>query len=123
MGRVSNKDLVFSSVGLAAALALLNASLTFGNLWPTLMVKWTGGLSVELAALVLALILARPWRQAGPRARRWLAAVWVVLVIGRYADVTSRSLYGRDVNLYWDLHLLPDVGAMFAFVAKPGLVA
>jgi hypothetical protein len=110
-------------LGLVAALALLNTSLTFGNVWPTLMVRWTGGLSIELAAFILALIAARPWREASPRARRWLAWVWVILVIGRYADVTSRSLYGRDVNLYWDLRLMPDVGAMFAFVANPWLLA
>lgn len=128
MGRVSNKDVIFSkgaifsSLRLAGALALLNASLTLGNLWPTLMVKWSGGLSIELAVFILALIVARPWRQTSPRARRWLAIAWVVLVIGRYADVTAKSLYGRDVNLYWDLHLMPDVGAMFAFVAKPWVI-
>src|SRR5262244_1678587 len=119
MGQVSNKDVIFSSVVLAGALALLNASLTFANQWPTLLVKWTGALSIELAAAILALILARRWRLVSRRALRWLAIVWVVLVIGHYADVTSRSLYGRDVNLYWDLHLMPDVGSMFAVVMKP----
>lgn len=123
MSRVSNRDVIFSSFTLAGALALLNASLTIGNLWPTLMVRWTGGLSVELAIYVLALALARPWFETTPRARKWLAAAWVVLVIARYADVTSRSLYGRDVNLYWDLRLMPDVGAMFAFVANPLVLA
>jgi hypothetical protein len=123
MGRVSNRDAVFSSLALAAALALLNASVTFGNLWPTLLVRWNGGVSLELAACILGLIIARPWQPASKVARRWLAIFWVILVIGRYADVTTRSLYGRDVNLYWDLRLMPDVGAMFAFVAKPWLVA
>ncbi|MCC7181880.1 MAG: sulfatase-like hydrolase/transferase [Acidobacteria bacterium] len=84
--------------------------------------------SVEAALLVLGLALASAWRSrvALPTCRA-LAALWVVLVIGRYADVTTRSLYGRGVNLYWDLRLLPDVGAMFASVAQPvvlgGLVA
>jgi hypothetical protein len=50
---------------------------------------------------------------------RWLGAVWVVLVLGRYVDVTTRSLYGREINLYWDIRNIPDVGAMLAFVANP----
>jgi hypothetical protein len=54
---------------------------------------------------------------------RGLGALWVVLVLGRYADVTARSLYGRDINLYWDLPLMPDVSAMLTFVAKPWLIA
>jgi hypothetical protein len=45
-----------------------------------------------------------------------------VLVLGRYVDVTARSLYGRDINLYWDLRHMPDVGAMLAFVAQPWLL-
>ena len=56
---MSNKDVIFSSLVLAAALALLNASLTFANQWPTLMVKWNGALSVELSALILGLVLGR----------------------------------------------------------------
>ena len=54
---------------------------------------------------------------------RILAAIWVVLVIGRYEDVTARSLYGRDINLYWDARNLPSVGGMLSSVAKPWLVA
>lgn len=107
-------------LGVAVALVLLNVSLTFANIWPTLGVHLTGAISVELAAVVLALVLA------GRRARgpsrvllRVLAAVWALLVIGRYADVTARSLYGRDINLYWDLRYIPNVGAMFAEVANP----
>jgi hypothetical protein len=123
MGRVSNRGVIFSSFSLAGALALLNASLTFVNIWPTLFVKWMGGLSVELAVCVLLMVLLRPWFETTSRTLKWLAAAWVVLVVARYADVTSRSLYGRDVNLYWDLRLMPDVSAMFAVVAKPWLLA
>ena len=49
--------------------------------------------------------------------------LWVALIVGRYVDVTVRSLYGRDINLYWDLRFVPDVGAMFAFVANPWMAA
>lgn len=99
--------------GLAVALGLLNMSLTFGNIWPTPAIRWQGELSIELAACVLALAMASRW--FGPPSRlvlAWLSGVWVVLVIGRYADVTAPALYGRDLNLYWDLRYLPDVAAM-----------
>jgi hypothetical protein len=35
---------------LAAALLILDASLTFQSLWPTPAVRWTGELSIEVAA-------------------------------------------------------------------------
>ena len=109
---------------LAGALALLNASLTFENVWPTLSVQLTAALSIEVALCVLGIVAAVRWFSApSPVALRILAAIWVVLVIGRYEDVTARSLYGRDINLYWDVRNLPSVGAMLSAVAKPWLVA
>ena len=114
---------------LAVALAALNASLTFSNLWPTLAIRLNADVSIEFAVCVLALILAHRWlkpRWPGVAFRateRCLAVLWVVLIVGRYVDVTVRSLYGRDLDLYWDLQFVPDVSAMFAFVAKPWLAA
>jgi len=109
---------------LAGALALLNTSLTFENLWPTLSIRLTAALSIEVALCVLAIVVAVRWfRAPSPVALRILAAIWVVLVIGRYEDVTARSLYGRDINLYWDVRNLPSVGGMLSSVAKPWLVA
>ena len=109
---------------LAGALTLLNTSLTFENAWPTLSVQLTAALSIEAALCVLGLAAAVRWFSApSPVALRILAAIWVVLVIGRYEDVTARSLYGRDINLYWDARNLPCVGAMLSSVAKPWLVA
>ena len=43
---------------LAASLVLLNASLTFANVWPTAKIRWESALSVELAAAVLLLTVA-----------------------------------------------------------------
>ena len=51
---------------LAAALVLLNASLTFGNVWPTPRCAWENALSVELAVCVLLLALASPCRARWP---------------------------------------------------------
>jgi hypothetical protein len=107
---------------LAGALVLLNASLSFGNLWPTPAIHWRGELSVEVAVFVLGLALARRWYQPSRAALGWLSAVWTVLVIGRYAEVTAPALYGRDVNLYWDLRFIPDVVSMVTRVAPLWLV-
>ena len=109
-------------IGLACGLALLNLSLTFSNVWPTLGIRLTGDLSVELAVVALSLVLAWRWIETRSRGTlRWLPALWVVLIVGRYADVTARSLYGRDINLFWDLRHMPNVGAMFSAVADPWL--
>jgi phosphatidylglycerophosphate synthase len=104
-------------VGLAASLLLLNASLTFQNVWPTPAIYWNGELSIELAGCLLALTLAAIWYWTpSRRALRWMAIGWLAMVVGRYAEVTSLALYGREVNLYWDLRYIPDVAAMLARV-------
>src|SRR5262245_23320146 len=102
------------------ALVLLDAALTFENVWPTPAIRWTGTLSVELAVLVLAMAIAAQWLHGvGQRGLRWLAMLGVVLVIGHYADVTAQALFGRPINLYWDSRHLTSVGEMFAVVAHP----
>jgi hypothetical protein len=124
MDIVSHRALVVRWTVLAAALALLNLSLTFVNVWPTLFVRLTGEVSVEAALLVLVMVVIRA--RIGPPppiVLRMLGVLWVLLVVGRYADVTSRSLYGRDINLYWDVRYMPDVGSMLAAVAEPWMVA
>ena len=112
--------LVWRWASLAAALLFLNLSLSFENLWPTPAIVWRGRLSVELAVCLLLLALRRG------RFTRWglrsLAVVWLLLVLGHYAAVTAPALYGRDVNLYWDLRFLPDVAAMVARVAPWWLI-
>ena len=96
----------------AAAVLLLNASLTFGNVWPTPKIRGETALSVELAVCVLLLAVAH---QSAPRlARRVLPTLWVLLVAGHYLDVTAPGLYGRDFNLYWDSRHLGNVAAMLA---------
>lgn len=124
MERVSNTGAIRRSAVLAGALALLNAALTFTNLWPTPVVRWKGDLSVELAAVILLLALAhrRGWAPSG-RALRLGAIVWVVLLLGRYADVTVQGLFGREINLYWDSRHFGAVGEMLAAVANPLLIA
>jgi hypothetical protein len=100
---------------LTIALVILNGSVTFANVWPTLGVHWRWELSVEVAALLAGLAVSHLWR--GPISRRALmalSALVVLFAIGRYCDVTSPALYGRPVNLYWDLPHAAEVAGMLA---------
>jgi len=54
------------------AVVLLDASITFSNVWPTPGVKWTGAPSVELAVVLLALIFAFEGGRVAPSSRRLL---------------------------------------------------
>ena len=106
------------------AVVLLNASVTFHNVWPTLGVHWPGELSVELALLLLVLSVSNAW--LGPTRAGVLTALSVLIVLfglGRYADVTVSALYGRDINLYWDGPQFAAVTGMLARVASPWAVA
>jgi len=102
----------------ALALALLNASLTTASIWPTPFVRLSGEISLEVLGVAAALMLLGPFVE--PRRHlvaRGLGALWVALMLGRYADVTAQALWGRPINLYWDVPHLPAVGAMLAAVA------
>jgi len=110
-------------VALGAAVFFLDVSLTFTNVWPTPAISWHGALSIELA--VCLIVLAAATRRFGPLSRTMLGVlsiVWILLVVGRYAEVTAPALYGREVNLYWDLRLMPDVAAMVTRVASWWLI-
>ena len=102
------------------ALALLNASVTFENVWPTPKIRWANALSIELAVCVLLLVVAHRW--AGGLTRRVLPVIWVVLVAGHYLDETAPGLYGREFNLYWDSQHLGNVFAMLARAAPLWLI-
>jgi hypothetical protein len=106
---------------LVASLLLLNASLTFENVWPTPRIRWGNAISIELVCCVLLLTL---WtRPPVLLTRILLPALWVVLVAGHYLDVTGAGLYGRDFNLYWDSQHLGNVTAMLARAAPWWLLA
>jgi len=106
------------------ALLVLNVSLAFENVWPTPAITWRGDLSIELCLAVILAVLLTPGRQRLPAAAlRGAAVVWALLVLGRYGQVTAPALYGRDVNLYWDLRFVPDVVAMAVRVAPWWLIA
>ncbi len=100
--------------GLCLALFLLNSALTFHNRWPTVGVRWVPELSVDLAALLLALVFVATWRDVSGRGwRNAVLGLVIVLVLGRYLDVTAPALMGRSINLYWDSPHIPAVAALF----------
>lgn len=97
------------------SIAALNLALTFENAWPTPFPRPTMSISVELAVIVLIMAVA------GRRAARlgWasiaaLTAAVLLLVHGRYLHVTALGLFGRPVDLYWDLRHVPRVLEMSA---------
>jgi hypothetical protein len=103
---------------LALAVAFLDLALTFYNVWPTLWIRPSFDLSIELGVLLLGIVGYAAWRGSVPRALHVaLLVLLLILVIGRYAEVTAPALYGRPVNFYWDARHLPAVAAMLAKVA------
>src|SRR5262249_49860860 len=85
------------------ALLLVNAAITFHNVWPTLGIHWPGELSIEIDVLLLALSISNSWLgRTSSRVLALLSAVLVLFAIGRYGEVTAPALYGREINLYWD---------------------
>ena len=53
---------------------------------------------------------------------RLMTQAWLFLVLGRYTFVTSPALWGRELNIYWDLRFLPDVIEMLLQRADVGIV-
>ena len=107
-------------ISLALALYVLNFSLSFHNVWPTLAVTTRHELSIEIALLVLALALyIRFMRPVTSRALTALALGLTALTLARYFEVTAPALFGRRINLYWDARYVPHVAEMLAETAGP----
>jgi hypothetical protein len=111
--------------GLVAALCLLNVLLTLHNAWPTPAVRLAQPvpeLSIELVLVLLALLAWAGRRGALPQ---WLPAAlaiaWLLLGVARYLEITAPALYGRPVNLYWDLRHVGNVAQMLAQAAGTAL--
>lgn len=122
--RTSGAAHLWRVVAVAAALWLLNALVTFHNVWPTAFIRPAGELSIELAGILLLMSAWLQMRDAVPRGvLTVLAVLFVFGALGRYAEVTAPALYGREVNLYWDLPHMSSVAAMLSRVAAPWLVA
>ena len=87
---------------------LLNRLLSAENIWPTILVKPDHRLAPEFVLLwVTLLAMVAIGGVPGRRALGWLAGGFLLLVLGRYLDVSVPALFGREVNLYWDGLQLP----------------
>jgi hypothetical protein len=103
-----------------AALVFLNGAVSFNNAWPTAWIRPDLRLAPEFVALWVALLCAV--RLAGRLPRRLagaLAAVYALLIVGRYADVTPPAWFGRAINLYWDAPQIPRFLAVVARTLEP----
>lgn len=102
----------------ALALLFLNGVLSFTSWWPTVAVLPDARIAPEFVGLWL--LLAGWLALRGMPPRWWLnlvAAVYALLVLGRYVDVVAPSLFGRPISLYWDVPQLP----RFLWVTAAGL--
>lgn len=100
-------------IKLLFALFLLNSALVFHNRWPTAGVRWVPELSLDLTILLGGLVLLATWRPLGRGARGVALVLCLILMLGRYLDVTAPALLGRRIDLYWDIQHFPRVVAMF----------
>jgi len=100
-------------LGMLIALFVLNSALSFHNVWPTPWITLRPEISVEIALLLTLLALFARSAAVGSRfLHSGIAAVLLLMTVGRYMEVTAPALYGRAVNLYWDAQHLPAVAAM-----------
>ncbi len=109
------KTVLFPVLKAAAALLLLNSLLSFENWWPTPGIKPDARLAPEFVGLwllLLALVAIRG--RLSSRALSALALAYLMLILGRYGDVTVPALFGRSLNLYWDSYQVPIVLSVLA---------
>lgn len=91
-----------------AALVILNAFLSFSTWWPTPFVVLDARIAPEFVGLWVLVLGLVAWRGAlGQVALRLITAGYLMLVLGRYADVTVPALFGRPINAYWDIPQIP----------------
>ncbi len=89
--------------GALLAIVFLNGMLSFRDWWPTPGVLPDHRLSPEFVWVWLVLLAVVAWRGAlSRRSLNIFTFVFLLLVLGRYGDVTVPSLFGRPINLYWD---------------------
>jgi len=121
-----NRWLVMTKVALA--LLVLNFLTSFNNVWSTPFVQPDTRIGLDFVGLWLILLLfVALFGRVGRGAIAVLTGVFLLLVIGRYVEVTVPSWLGRKVNLYWDAQHLPkflDVASQeYAWWQIVGIVA
>ena len=101
-----NRWLVMTKVALA--MLFLNFLTSFNNFWPTPMVQPDTRIGPEFVGLwLILLLLVALFGRVGRGAVAVLTGLFLLVAIGRYADVTLPAWLGRKMNLYWDAYHLP----------------
>ena len=84
------------------ALLVLNAFLSFSTWWPTPFVVPDARIAPEFIGLWVLVLVLVSWRgRVGSGGLRAITLGYLLLVLGRYADVTVPALFGRPINAYW----------------------
>ena len=92
----------------ALALVVLNFLTTFTNVWSTPFIQPDTRIGPDFVGLWLILLfLVGLFGRVGRRAIAVLTGGFLLVVIGRYVEVTVPAWFGRKVNLYWDAQHLP----------------
>lgn len=107
--QLRSKDSRWFVIGKAAlAMLVLNFLASFDNVWSTPLIRPTTRIGPELVGLWVILLTLVAWfghiRRAAIAA---LTGLFLLVVIGRYVEVTVPAWLGRKVNLYWDARHLP----------------
>ena len=101
------------TVPLLLALFALNIGMAHQNIWPTLWVRPTTELSLELIIFVMGIALVCEVGIEVGRRVQWVVSTFLLLfVIARYIDVTAPALFGRRIDIYWDIQHIPAIAGM-----------
>jgi hypothetical protein len=95
------------------ALIVLNIGLAHHNIWPTLWIRTTTEVSLELVVLITGIAFFAAGGMRAGRRTQWALSVLLLVYVGaRYIDVTAPALFGRRIDLYWDTQHIPALAAM-----------
>ena len=95
-------------IKVALALLVLNFLTSFNNIWSTPFIQPDTRIGPEFIGLwLILLVLVALFGRVGRVAIAVLTGLFLLVVIGRYTEVTVPAWFGRKVNLYWDAKHLP----------------
>jgi hypothetical protein len=95
-------------IKVALALLALNFLTTFNNVWSTPWIRPDTRIGPDFVGLwFFLLLLVALFGHVRRGIILVLTGIFLLVVIGRYAEVTVPAWFGRKVNLYWDAQHLP----------------
>lgn len=98
----------YNFVVVTICLLVLNGLLSFSAWWPTVAVVPDARIAPEFIVLLATLaVWTRLLNKPRKLALHVFAIIYFLFIVGRYVDVVTPSLFGREINLYWDVPQLP----------------